>query len=204
MVATPPSHAAQLNTLTALALAHRCALIHYRSRLAHERTEARTVEPYALTQGKEDAMVRCFQLGPEEGWRFFMLHKIDRVADAGATFVPRQEITIATDAAAEFGGPALRPLRDPWTDEMRRYRDLVSDAIADGLVSKATFEQIKEFGSGTGMTEEQVRFVHASLFYRCLGAILRDGTVEREQLAELRLVQRVLTGLGWGVTGSPH
>lgn len=197
MVAT--THADQLNTLTALALAHRCAHIHYRSRLAPEHTEPRVVEPYALTQGKEDAMVRCYQLQPEEGWRFFMLHKIDAVHDAGLAFAPRQEITLATDAAAQFGAPALR---EPWTEDMRRYRDLVSDAIADGLVSKTTFDQIRDFAATASLSEEQIRFVHASLFYRCLGAILRDGTVGTPQLAELRLVQRILTGLGWGVTGS--
>jgi hypothetical protein len=87
---------------------------------------------------------------------------------------------------------------------MRRYRDLVSDAIADGLVSKAAFDQIRDYAASANLTEEQVRFVHASLFYRCLGAVLRGGTVGPAQLAEIRLVQRILTGLGWGVTGSAH
>lgn len=193
------THADQLNTLTALALAHRCAELRYRSRLAPERTLPRIVEPYALTQGKEDAMVRCYQIEPEEGWRFFMLHKIDSVRDAGIPFEPRQEITIAADAAATFGAPVAR---DPWTENMLRYRDLVSDAIADGLVSRATFDQIRDDAASANLTDEQIRYVHASLFYRCLGAILRDGTVGPAQLAELRLVQRVLSGLGWGVTGT--
>jgi hypothetical protein len=193
------THADQLNALTALALANRCAEIHYRSRLAPERTRARIVEPYALTQGREDAMVRCYQIAPDEGWRFFMLHKIDSVHDTGLSFQPRQPITLAIDAAATFGTPALR---EPWTEAMRRYRDLVSDAIADGIISRRTFEQIREYAEAVELSEEQVRYVHASLFYRCLGAILRDGTVGAPQLAELRLVQRVLTGLGWGVTGA--
>lgn len=186
-----------LEQLTDLAERHHCATLHYRSRLTPSVTRPRIVEPYNLTQGKEDIMVRCYQLYPVEGWRYFMVHKIDDVRDAGVEFTPRRDVTLPTDELITFGGA-----RDdaPWTEAMLEYRDAVSDALADGIVRKEEFDAVKEIGRG--LTDEQIRYVHASLFHRCLGAILRDGTVGESQLAEIRLVQRVLSGLGWGVTGS--
>lgn len=188
-----------LEQLTDLAERHRCATLHYGSRLTPSITRPRVVEPYNLTQGKEDVMVRCYQLYPVEGWRYFMVHKIRDVADAGVQFIPRRDVTLPTDETITFGGPR----RDaPWTEGMLQYRDAVSDALADGIVRKEEFDEVRAVARQVGLTQEQIRYVHASLFHRCLGAVLRDGTVGEGQLAELRLVQRVLHGLGWGVTGS--
>lgn len=191
----------RLDQLITLGEDHRCARLNYRSRLTPTQLFDRVVEPYNLTQGKEDVLLRAYQRQPEEGWRYFMLHKIDRVEDAGMDFQPRRDITLASDSRQIFEAPRAG---SPWTDEMRRYRDLVADALAEGLVNKPMFDEIHELAASTGLTEEQIRYVHASLFYRLLGAILRDGTVAEPQLAEIRHVQRVLKGLGWAVAGSPH
>jgi predicted DNA-binding transcriptional regulator YafY len=189
----------RLDELIALGEDHRAVRVHYRSRLTPTQLLGRVIEPYNLTQGKEDVLVRAYQLEPEEGWRYFMAHKIDRVEDAGRTFEPRREVTLAQDSRLIFEPPRAGT---PWTDAMRRYRDLVVDALAEGLVGKPMFDEIHDFAASSGLTDEQVRYVHASLFYRLLGAILRDGTVAEPQLAEIRHVQRVLKGLGWAVAGS--
>lgn len=192
-------HSEQLETLKRLAAERRCAELHYRDRLTPSRTVARLVEPYALLQGTQDVLVRCYQLRPDEGWRTFMLHKIDRVIDTGVHFTPRQEVTIAADETPIFGGEAPRA---PWTEDLRLYRDLVAEALRHGLVDEEKLSEIRSFAERAGLRPEQVRWVHAVLFQRCLNGVIRDGVVGPEQLSEIRLVQRVLKGLGWGVTGS--
>lgn len=191
-----------LETLKELAEGRRCAELVYRSRLTPAREVARLVEPYALLQGTQDVLVRCYQLRPDEGWRTFMLHKIDRVVDTGAPFTPRHEVTIAHDETPIFGGEPLGA-RSPWTADLQMYRDLVAEALGHGLVGEERLEEIRSFAERAGLRAEQVRWVHALLFQRCLNGVIRDGTVGDRQLAEIRLVQRVLSGLGWGVTMSP-
>ena len=71
-------------------------------------------------------MVRCYQLEPEEGWRFFMLHKIDRIEGTNESFLPRAKITLTTGEILQSFEP------DPtWTDNARIYRDMIGDALAD-------------------------------------------------------------------------
>lgn len=201
-------HREQLETLKRLAAERRCAELHYRDRLTPSRTVARLVEPYALLQGTQDVLVRCYQLRPDEGWRTFMLHKIDRVIDTGVHFTPRQEVTIAADETPIFGGePGSGGARDPWTPDLLLYRDLVAEALRHGLVDDEKLGEIRSFAERAGLRPEQARWVHAVLFQRCLNGVIRDGEVGPRQLAEIQLVQRVLTGLGWGVTARrarPH
>lgn len=191
-------HNEQLEMLKRLAAERRCAELHYGTRLTPSPPLPRLVEPYALLQGTQDVLVRCYQLRPEPaGWRTFMLHKIDRVVDTGIPFMPRQEVTIAADETPIFGGEAPRA---PWTEDLRLYRDLVAEALRHGLVDEEKLDEIRTFAERAGLRPEQVRWVHAVLFQRCLNGVIRDGTVGPEQLSEIRLVQRVLKGLGWGVT----
>lgn len=190
-------HSEQLETLKRLAAERRCAELHYRDRLTPSRTVARLVEPYALLQGTQDVLVRCYQLRPDEGWRTFMLHKIDRVIDTGVHFTPRQEVTIAADETPIFGGePGSGGARDPWTPDLLLYRDLVAEALRHGLVDDEKLGEIRSFAERAGLRPEQARWVHAVLFQRCLNGVIRDGEVGPRQLAEIQLVQRVLTGLG--------
>jgi hypothetical protein len=193
-------HSEQLDMLKRLAEERRCAELYYGSRLTPSPPVPRLVEPYALLQGTQDVLVRCYQVRPEPaGWRTFMLHKIDRVVDTGIPFTPRQEVTIAADETPIFGGEAPRA---PWTEDLRLYRDLVAEALRHGLVDEEKLSEIRSFAERAGLRPEQVRWVHAVLFQRCLNGVIRDGVVGPEQLSEIRLVQRVLKGLGWGVTGS--
>src|SRR4051812_48120273 len=114
-----------LDQLTDLAERRRCARLRYRSRLTPSRLFDRLVEPYGLVQGKEDVMVRCYQLHPSEGWRTFMVHKIDEVEDAGVAFNPRRDVTLPGDESLAFGGLWQDA---PWTENLVEYRDMVADA----------------------------------------------------------------------------
>ena len=53
------------------------------------------------------------------------------------------------------------------------------------------------------LSMDQVRFVHASLFHRCQGAILDAGVIDMSEQAELRFLHRILLTLGWSVVTSP-
>jgi len=184
-----------LKTLAELGSQRRLAELYYRKGVATKSLPRRLVEPYTLTQGAQDAMVLCYQIEPEEGWRFFMLDKIDRVADAGAIFNPRRKIRI------DAGETDLRYEERPyWTPELQTYRDMVSDALADGKVTKEERLEIETFAMSNGISLQQLRFVHASIFHRCLGAIIEDGEVDAEERAQLQFLHRVLQALGWSVT----
>lgn len=173
-----------------------CAAITYRKGATNKDLPRRIIEPYSFTDGKQDVMVKAFQLEPEAGWRFFMIHKLEDVRDTGRPFKLRARVTLP-DATVEH-----RYDRDEaWSQGRKWYRNLVSDALADGVVTKDELRSIESFRAAHRLTADDVRFVHASLFHRCLGAVIEDGTVDDEERAQLRFLHKVLSTLGWSVTG---
>jgi len=184
-----------VKTLVELGSNRRLAALYYRKRTASKELPRRLVEPYNFTQGHEDVMVRCYQIEPEEGWRFFLLHKIDHVTDAGAIFNPRRQIHLDTREL-----DLTHEERRYWTPELQTYRDLVCDALADEKVTKAERLEIEAYAMNNGLSLQQLRFVHASIFHRCLGAIIEDGEVDADERLQLSFLNRVLHALGWSVT----
>lgn len=163
----------------------------YRKHLAREPNPIRVAEPYTFAEGKQDLMIRCYQIEPEEGWRFFMAHKLDSATMLDDRFHPRRTITLPT-GEVDFKAP-----REEWTTSRRAYRDLVSDAMADGTVGPAEFTAIREHRAAHALTDDDIRFVHASLTHRCLGAILDDGEISEQELLQIRFVFGVMSRLGW-------
>ncbi len=173
---------------------HRLVALFYRKGEHARDLPRRIVEPYNLTHGDQDIMVRCYQRAPEEGWRFFMLSRIDHAADAGDAFTPRRRVRLD---AREIN---MRPEeRAHWPAELQAYRELVSDALADGKVTADERLEIEQYAMNHGIALPQVRFVHAAIFSDCLGAILEDGEVDAEERKQLNFVHRVLHVLGWSV-----
>ena len=184
-----------LKKLVEAASRRHLAELFYRKGVTRSALPVRLVEPYNLTQGKQDAMVRCFQRRPQEGWRFFMIHKLDRVSDTGISFTPRAKITLPTgEIQQEYEENSA------WTWALKQYRDLVGDALADGVVTREEWAQIKQFRMKNKITIEQVRFVHATIFHRCLGAVLDDDLVDDDERAQIRFLHKVLSRLGWTVS----
>lgn len=181
-----------IHELVRIATAHRLATLYYRKGATRRELPARLVEAYTVTQGKQDLMVRCFQREPEEGWRFFMVHKIDRVHDTGRTFRPRTRLSLET------GEIEQRYERDDlWSDARAAYRDLVSDALADGTVSVEERLLIDGLVQAQGLTTSDIRFVHTSIYHRCLAVILEDGRIDEQELAQLHFLNAVFRSLGW-------
>ena len=178
-------------------LGNQCRLValYYRKGASTKDLPRRLVEPYNFTHGDDDVMLRCYQLEPEPGWRFFTINKIHHVTDAGTAFEPRRLVRL-DEREAELSTAE----RHYWTPELQTYRDLVGDALADGRVTKDERLEIESYVMNHGVTLGQIRFVHASIFNGCLGAILDDGEVDAEERVQLKFLDRVLHALGWSVT----
>lgn len=183
-----------LGVLVKAARSSNRVLMWYRKAVSRKPIVERLVEPYNLITGKQDMLVRCYQVGPEAGWRTFMVHKIERLEVTPEIYHPRRKATIC-DAE-------LQPVYEPspfWTDARKDYRDIVCDALADGNVSAQEMTDIKAFLVDRGLTHDDTRYVHASLYHRCLGAVLEDGFVSEDEVKEIRFLHRVFAALGWTV-----
>lgn len=139
-------------------------------------------------------MVRAFQLKPQSGWRFFMIHKLEDVVDTGKPFKPRRKITLPQLKIAQ-----RYEKNETWTSALKQYRNLVGDAMADGTVTTDELQEIEALKREKGLTIENIRFVHASMFHRCLGAIIEDNIVDEDERMQIRFLHRVLSKLGWSV-----
>ena len=185
-----------MKQLIELAQNRRVVELSYRKHLTSAEAVPRLVEPYNFTQGQQDVILRCYQLEPDQGWRFFMVHKIDEIKDGGEPFQPRVKVTLNESDL----DPSKRPQTSgAWSDRVKRYRDLVSDAMADETVTKEELEEIRSYVSDSGLSEEERKYVHAALFHRCLGAVIEDGEVSSAEVAQIQFLHRVLKALGWGV-----
>lgn len=170
--------------------------VHYRKHLTNAEPVPRLVEPYNFTYGPQDVILRCYQLEPDQGWRFFMVHKIDRVEDGGQPFEPRVRVALELEPP---DGNGTEQRSSAQSKRVRDYRDLVLDAIADGKVTADERAAIEAFIRESELSHEERDFVHAALFHRCLGAIIEDGEITRQERDQIQFLQQVLTRLGWGV-----
>lgn len=178
------------------------AVLFYRKGATSSTIRPRLIEPYAFVDGKQDQMVRAYQLdhggdASESGWRFFMMHKIDRVEPTTMRFKPRRKITLPTGEIDETHSSKPDP---HWANEARRaYRDWVGDALADGKLTPEELAALKGFRAEHGLTDDDIRFVHASVYHRCLGSVLDDGFVSQEEIDQIHYLHRAMRALGWAV-----
>ena len=161
----------QMKSLTELGTSKRLAAVRYRKSFRGGNSLVRLIEPYTFTRGEQDIMLRCYQLEPDAGWRFFAVNKISQVSDEAV-----------------------------WTEDLLAYSELVSGALADDRVTREERDEIEEFSKEHSLNIERRRFVHAALFHRCLGAVLDDGVIDAQERAQLKFLDRVLSSLGWSIT----
>lgn len=153
----------------------------------------RVVEPYALAQGKQDMMLRAYQTHPAEGWRFFMVHRIDQ-ARQGDPFKPRRKVTIVSGEISEQFTPYVN-----WDAGVMRYRDAVVDTLADMEVSRAEQELLDRLRGELKIRPEAMLGVHFSIFHACLGTILSDGLIDDHEYQLIRDLNECLKKCGAGV-----
>ena len=169
-----------LDCLVACAKGRTLASFVYLKHATRDNNPIRLAEPYGFVEGRQDVMVRAYQIVPEEGWRFFMAHKLTEAEDTREPFHPRRRITLPTGVVDDVyrSGPV-----EEWDEARRGYRDLVSDTMADGTVTPLELEEIRVYRVRHRMQNPDVRFVHANLYHRVLGAVVDDGRVDTEELA---------------------
>lgn len=137
----------------------------------------RTIEPYALVNGREGWYVASYDLG-KEAVRHFRLDRLHTVEETGATFERRPEVDPAADIdgwprtgelpAADVARVWIAPERARWAREERR----VSEELADGAVivelpyagnDWLVREVLAEAGDAAILSPEQARdAVHAA------------------------------------------
>ena len=183
-----------LEDLTDLARRREMALLWYQKAVGDISVGPRLVEPYSYTQGKQDVMVRCFQVEPEEGWRFFMHHRIREVQASGKPFHPRTKTTICDGVLHETFAPW-----DQWTEIAKEYRNLIVDALADMNLDEGERESIRAFSSLHGIPEQTSASVRCSIFHACMTHFLDDGIMTVDERRQLRIINGFLQRLGGGI-----
>lgn len=189
-----------IETLVRMASNQRLAELHYRKGVTGGTIKPRLVEPYHFVQGTQSIMVRCYQLqhgedASESGWRFFMAHKIHWVEETTIEFRPRRKITLPTGAIAE-----AFEMKPTWeADGRRAYRDVLSGCLADGTLSTGERCDLHQIVQKYKLTDDDVRFVHASTYHHCLGAVIEDGFVSEKEIADIRFLHDSMHKLGWAV-----
>lgn len=174
----------------AWAVLSECSRLRRRARLVYRKTfetagsEPRIVEPAKLLIGKQDVLLRCWQVRPENGERTIMLH---RIASAEMTAEPYGRIR---SPSVHLGEVLNYATPDPrWTPAMKGYRDLIGDVLADGTVTQAELDALLGHRRNhPDLSDEQVRLVNESLMDRLRREVEEDGVVtddERRQVANL-------------------
>lgn len=190
----PISETESLRVLIESAKKKQLCEMYYRKAVSRESVQPRLIEPYSLVTGKQDTLVRCFQTDPDPGWRTFMLHKIDSLSITDSTYKPRRKATII-DAEVHI---QYEP-SSYWTDERKVYRDLICDILADGRVDSRELKLVQEHITSKPLMIDDIRFVHANLYHRALGAIIQDGFMSDLEVAETRFLHKVFSALGWSI-----
>lgn len=183
-----------LGVLIEAAKSNQLCILHYRKAVSRKTTQARLIEPYSLVTGKQDTLVRCYQVDPESGWRTFMLHKFESVSLSDISYQPRRQATIIHAEIHVQYEPSTF-----WTDSRKQYRDLICDILADGKVSRNELDLALGFISSANLGIDDIRFVHATLYHRALGAIIDDGFITDVEVAETRFLHKVFDALGWAI-----
>ncbi len=176
----------------------RLAVLYYKKTASAKQLQPRLIEPYNFAYGKEDLMIRCFQLqhgedSGEAGWRYFMAHKVERTEPTSILFKPRRKITLPTGEAYD------KIESDPnWVKPGRKeYRDLLSDVLSVGRVTPFEVHLLSAAKDEHDLSIEDVRFIHASMYHRCLECILKDGDVSDSEVQEIKFLHESLRTLGW-------
>ena len=82
-------------------------------------------------------------------------------------------------------------------DATQAYRDMIGDALADGRIDAVELNEMH--AARDTLKVEIARYVHASIYHRCLGAVLDDNKITDAELDELSMLHDLFAMLGWAV-----
>jgi len=184
----------KMDKLKSLAKQNHLVLIKYQKTAIDIDPPHRLIEPYSLTQGKQDIMLRAYQILPEEGWRYFMFHKIIAIDDGNADFTPRRKMTFIEGFITYTYEPC-----EAWNNSAQNYRNMILDCLADMKITLEEKTKIENFKRAHNITPEQIRSIHASIFANCLNHILSDGIIEDNEQSQLNILNQCLIDCGGGI-----
>ncbi|MCW8131887.1 MAG: WYL domain-containing protein [Planctomycetota bacterium] len=161
------------------------------------RDKVRLVEPYSVSETRNGAMVRFYQLEPHPGWRLFNLKLILSVEDAGTTFVPRlaapKAIPVAGHTAIHRFAAAQRDNK-----EQEEYKTLVLEAVADLKVTGEEVAALNASRERLGLSDDEVRGVLYKVLADFLETITSEGIVTRDEVSLLKELNACLHQIGSG------
>lgn len=166
--------------------------IRYRKTDSDLNPPHRLAEPYSMSQGRQDIMLKAYQIEPENGYRFFVLQKIVDVVDTGNTFTPRRAIRKKTIKDCENNIP------DNWPDRMKAYQGLVMGILADSIVTAQELRAAETCRQTRSISDNERRLVHECLYMDCFRNIMADGAIDDEERSALISIDKNLSLLGDG------
>lgn len=157
-------------------------------------TQERHLEPYSLTPGREEAILRAFQISPEEGWRYFLLDKIVGIR-LGEVFEPRQALHLELGELED----RFNPWPESWDEDVIEYRNAVVETLANMNVDSGEVQALQHMRDEIGISVELMRGVHYMIFKNCLEQIVEDGVVTEAELAQIKELNACLQRCGAGI-----
>ena len=174
-------------------------LVWYRK--PHETPEfSREIEPYALSEGKHDILLRGYQLKPEPGWKFFVLHHVIELSITGNLFKPRRKINIGLSRVLKLKSQLKPSMLCPITGNgLSGYRESVLATVSDMQINSDEAQRLKKLRQEHHITSEQMLSAHYSVFHDLMSAVLEDSEVSPDEIRQLKDLNESLRKCGAGV-----
>jgi hypothetical protein len=78
-----------------------------------------------------------------------------------------------------------------------RYWDAIKAAIADIHITEDELQQLKNIESTYGLTDSQIRFVHARVYSAVINQFIEDRELDERERLKLKKLHNCLSYLGW-------
>lgn len=170
-------------------------LRYYASTPANDKL--RLVEPYSVTETKDGAMVRFYQLEPHAGWRLFNLKLIVSLEDAGTTFLPRlaapKSVPVAGQTQIHRFSAAQKVNK-----EQEEYKNLVHEVVADLKVTAEEVARVNAARERLGLSDDEVRGVLYKILADFLETITTEGIVTKDEVLLMKDLLHCLQQIGSG------
>jgi len=173
-------------------------------RRADETPEAyREVEPYSITEGKHGgALLRAYQVKPDPGWRYFLLHHIVEANLSGRIFKPRRSISISQDRIQKIQySHTQKPgtISSSCMKAVNPYQETLLVHAGELVISPDQAGLLKKLRSAQKMSDDQLLAAHYSVFHEVMHAVLDGSEVTPEEIEQLKKLNESLRKCGAGV-----
>ena len=127
--------------------------------------------------------------------------ELKRASSGEYKFFQSFERPLIPAPATIHGGKLLRPRgARPATGRkanIAEYLEALLDAAADLRLADAERTELRALPSRLALREDEIRAVHAKIFWGMLGRFVEDARVDLREVAHLRAMRGLLGELGW-------